>query len=197
MICEVAAWRKISVSRTVGMRSETMMSASTAPGPTEGNWSTSPTRRTAALSGMARSNCDIKATSTIETSSTMTTSARSGFVCVCTKPIEVRSNSNNRWMVLASRPVVSVRRFAARPVGAHSRTSIFLAWRICRILVTMVVLPTPGPPVITMTLLPRTMATASRCEGESVRPVLCSTQGRAFTGSIQPQGGPPLRSRRR
>ena len=55
-------------------------------------------------------------------------------------------------MVLASRPVVSVRRLAARPVGAQSSTSIFLAWRIWRILVTIVVLPTPGPPVITVTL---------------------------------------------
>ena len=45
-------------------------------------------------------------------------------------------------------------RLAARPVGAQSNTSIFLAWRIWRILVTMVVLPTPGPPVITVTLLP-------------------------------------------
>ena len=43
----------------------------------------------------------------------------------------------------------------------------------------MVVFPTPGPPVITVTLLPRAIATASRCEGESVRPVFCSTQGMA------------------
>ena len=92
-------------------------------------------------------------TTLIETSSTTTKSVRSGFVWLCTKPIEVGSNSNRRWMVLASNPVVSVRRLAARPVGAHSNTSIFLAWSIWRILVTIVVFPTPGPPVITATLL--------------------------------------------
>src|SRR3989442_11390298 len=91
-------------------------------------------------------------------------------------------------MVLASRPVVSVRRLAARPVGAQSSTSIFLAWRIWRILVTIVVLPTPGPPVITVTLLCRAIATASRWEGDKVRLVFCSTQGRARAGSMWPQG---------
>src|SRR5882724_11557150 len=84
-------------------------------------------------------------------------------------------------MVLASSPVVSVRRFAARPVGAQSNTSIFLAWRIWRILVTLVVFPTPGPPVITVTLLPKAIATASCCEGESVRAVFCSTQVTAYS----------------
>jgi hypothetical protein len=37
MILEEAAWRKISVSRTVGTAPEPIMSANTAPGPTEGS----------------------------------------------------------------------------------------------------------------------------------------------------------------
>jgi hypothetical protein len=52
-------------------------------------------------------------------------------------------------MVFASSPVASLRRLAARPVGAHSGTRMRLARRAWRILVTMVVLPTPGPPVMT------------------------------------------------
>src|SRR6266481_198841 len=102
--------------------------------------------------------------------------------------MDVGSNSRRRWIVFASSPVVSVRRLAARPVGAQSNTSIFLAWRICRILVTIVVLPTPGPPVITVTLLPRAIVTASRWEGDKVQLVRCSPQGIAFAGSITPQG---------
>ena len=39
--------------------------------------------------------------------------------------MEVGSNANRRWIVFASSPVVSVRRLAARPVGAQRSTSIF------------------------------------------------------------------------
>ena len=48
-------------------------------------------------------------------------------------------------MVLASTPVASVMRFAARPVGAQSSSRTPLAARILRIELTIVVLPTPGP----------------------------------------------------
>ena len=54
-------------------------------------------------------------------------------------------------MVFASTPVASVMRFAARPVGAQSNSDTPLAARILRIELTIVVLPTPGPPVITST----------------------------------------------
>ena len=46
-------------------------------------------------------------------------------------------------------PVASVMRLAARPVGAQSKSFTLLAVRILRIELTIVVLPTPGPPVIT------------------------------------------------
>ena len=55
-------------------------------------------------------------------------------------------------MVLASKPVASVMRLAARPVGAQSRSLAPFAARIPRIALTIVVLPTPGPPVMTRTL---------------------------------------------
>src|SRR2546429_184556 len=55
-------------------------------------------------------------------------------------------------MVLASRPVVSARRLAARPVGAHKPHFSFLALKTSRMPRTIVVLPTPGPPVTTRTL---------------------------------------------
>ena len=122
MMREAAAWRKISVRRAVGMAPDFIRSASTDPGPTEGSWSTSPTRSTAACVGTARSNWFIRTTSTMDTSSTTTRSASSGEYWSRRKPISLGSNSSSRWMVLASSPVDSVRRLAARPVGAHSRT---------------------------------------------------------------------------
>ena len=85
-------------------------------------------------------------------------------------------------MILASRPVASLRRLAARPVGAHSSTRMRLARSAWRMLVTIVVLPTPGPPVMTVTLPVSTWATAARCEAARVRPVRSSTQGITFAG---------------
>jgi len=55
-----------------------------------------------------------------------------------------------------------VRRLAAvDPVGAHSRISVPFAARMRRIAFTRVVLPTPGPPVITRTLERSASRTAS------------------------------------
>jgi hypothetical protein len=62
-------------------------------------------------------------------------------------------------MVLASRPVLLDRRFAARPVAAHSAIVTALAVRIFSSELTSVVFPTPGPPVMTITL--ETSATRS------------------------------------
>ena len=53
---------------------------------------------------------------------------------------------------MASKPVASVMRLAARPVGAHSRSRTLFAARMRKIPLTMVVFPTPGPPVITRVL---------------------------------------------
>ena len=94
------------------------MSASTWPGPTEGSWSTSPTRISAARGGTALSSACIKGTSTIETSSTTSSSHSSGCSSPRLKPPWAGSASSSRCRVLASRPVASPSRLAARPVGA-------------------------------------------------------------------------------
>ena len=119
----------------------------------------------------------------------------SGLSLLRLKPKLLGSNSNRRWMVFASNPVDSDSRFAALPGGAHRVTVKFFALTINKILLTRVVFPTPGPPVITTILLVSASRTASFCESDRVRPVLVSTHGNAFTASICPHGGTPSRIR--
>ena len=64
--------------------------------------------------------------------------------------------------------VASERRFAARPVGAARRTVSRARVNTLRIARTIVVLPTPGPPVTTTTLSAAAASTARRCSGASV-----------------------------
>ena len=94
-------------------------------------------------------------------------------------------------MVFASMPVLSERRFAALPVGAARATFTPLATRIRRMALTKVVLPTPGPPVITMTFDETAFATASRWLGAKVTPSFCSIHGMALTVSMLGQDGLP------
>ena len=110
-------------------------------------------------------------TSTIEVSSTTSRSQASGLSSVREKPPCLGSISSRRWIVLASKPVCSVMRLAARPVGAASATCTPLAIRMRRIVSSVEVLPTPGPPVMTATLEASTSFTASRCDADSVLPV--------------------------
>ena len=49
---------------------------------------------------------------------------------------------------------------------------------------SVLVLPTPGPPVITASLDESTSPTASRCDSERVFPVRLSTQVSAFATSM-------------
>ena len=63
----------------------------------------------------------------------------------------------------ANPPVVSVSRWAARPVGAARCTRAFFAFRISTRARRMVVLPVPGPPVRIDTLLASAFFTAARC----------------------------------
>src|SRR3984893_9231993 len=104
---------------------------------------------------------DINGTSIIETLSTTNKSHASRLVWQRLKPPLRGSASSKRWMVLPSNPVLSDKRLAARPVGAHSATLTDLAHRILRIELTRVVLPTPGPPVTTNNLLASASATAA------------------------------------
>ena len=184
-----AAWRKTSVKRTTGTAPEPMMSASTCPGPTDGSWSTSPTSSNAARSGKARSTERISGTSTIEVSSMISRSHSSGASSVRRKAPVLGSVSRSRWIVFASNPVLSERRLAARPVGAPSAIETFLAIRILRIELTSVVLPTPGPPVITRTLETSAVRSAWLWLSASASLVRVSTQGMALSASIDGQGG--------
>src|SRR5450756_2176971 len=62
--------------------------------------------------------------STIDTSSMMITSVSMGLVSLrwnASSPSVPKLYSSNRWMVLASQPVVSVILLAARPVGAAKK----------------------------------------------------------------------------
>src|SRR3954467_3613751 len=94
-------------------------------------------------------------------------------------------------MVLASRPVASVIRLAARPVGAASRTSTLFAARIFRMALTSVVLPPPGPPVMTTTLDARAIRTAACWLSASVTPSFACTHAMALSASMVGQGGWP------
>src|ERR1043165_2703199 len=132
MIRLSAAWRNTSVKRTTGTAAEAITSASTCPGPTEGSWSTSPTSISAACCGRAASTARISGTSTIEVSSTTSSSQLSGISSLRLNPPVRGSVSSRRWIVLASIPVLSDRRLAARPVGAQSATTTPLAMRILR-----------------------------------------------------------------
>ena len=100
------------------------------------------------------------------------------------KPPVMGSTSSSRWMVRASNPDVSVMRRAARPVGAHRRRLVPLAVRMRRMALTMVVLPTPGPPVMTSTFDSRASRMARLWLLASVSPVRRSIHGRALSGSI-------------
>src|SRR6516225_9001350 len=88
-------------------------------------------------------------------------------------------------MVFASNPVASVMRLAARPVGAQSRSSVPLAARIRKTALIIVVLPTPGPPVITTTLDFSASRMAVTWLSARLSPTCFSTQGSALSGSIE------------
>src|SRR6266567_6802206 len=88
-------------------------------------------------------------------------------------------------MVLASKPVVSESRLAARPVGAHNWQRTFLARRMSRMALTKVVLPTPGPPVMMSARFERACFKAACWLGGNSLPVFCWHQEIAFSRSIR------------
>jgi hypothetical protein len=70
---------------------------------------------------------------TIEVSSTTRRPQASVFYSFLLNRPVPGSISSRRWIVFASKPMVSVSRFAARPVGAHSKHLTPLARKIIRI----------------------------------------------------------------
>ena len=168
MICELWACLNISVSSTVGMRLKSIKSCRTEPGPTEGSWSVSPTNKSPQCSGRASSSCANKRMSSIDVSSIMQYSMRSGLLRLCTKALVTGSTPSARWMVLACMPVDSHNLFAARPVGAIMPSRHWLRDRMCETVLTKVVFPTPGPPVKMHILLVNIVLSALSCELDSL-----------------------------
>ena len=171
MRCELVTMRlssaclNISLSLVVCILSLAIMSRRTLPAPTDGSWSASPVNMSRVPVFTASRSPSISMISIIEASSTMMTSCSSGFSSFLPKLSMSSSSeytySRSRWMVIAGLPVASSMRFAARPVGAASATlSPSLANILTRIL-SIVVLPVPGPPVIIETLLASAAYTAS------------------------------------
>ncbi len=91
----------------------------------------------------------------------------------------------------------SDRRLAARPVGAHRANSTRLAPITFRTELTSVVLPTPGPPVMTSTVDRNASRSASCWLSAKASPVRPSTHGMALSASIGGQGGAPRAKQRR
>ena len=85
--------------------------------------------------------------------------------------------------MLASSPVASDMRLAARPVGAASAVLTPEAFKIFKIVLMIVVLPVPGPPVMTDTPFYRDEMIASFCRAESSMPVSFSLAAMRFQAS--------------
>jgi hypothetical protein len=144
--------------------------------------------------GSARRTARINGTSTIDVSSTTSRSQSRGSSSLRRKLPVLGSVSSRRWMVFASRPVLSDRRLAARPVGAQSAIVTALAVRIFSSELTSVVFPTPGPPVMTITLETSATRSAAFWLSASANFVLRSTQGIALSTATAGQGGFPRAS---
>ncbi len=154
---------KISVKRTTSATPDAITSLSKEPGPTDGSWSTSPTSTSLVPGRTAARKLLIKSTSIMEVSSKIMTSASIGALSLRSNAIYpwVKFTPRSRWMVFASRPVVSAILFAARPVGAARATRNPSASKTLSIVLTVVVFPVPGPPVRTTTELLTAFSTAS------------------------------------
>ena len=94
----------------------------------------------------------------------------------------------DRFRLNAGRLGKSFRRSAR---GRTEQASHFLGARISRMELTRVVLPTPGPPVITTTRFARAVFSVSRWLGASILPVLSWHQPTAFSKSIAGKSGCP------
>jgi hypothetical protein len=155
-----------------------LSSAKTAPDSTADSWSWSPSNTMRAPSGTASKRRVASARSSIEASSTTSTSSAKGRPAWWAKPegeapsrrctVEAASGSPSRRA--CGRPAArslraSCKRAAALPVGAASRMrqAGFCTSRQASSCTTVVVLPVPGPPLITVRCWRSASAAASFC----------------------------------
>ena len=122
-------------------------------------------------------------TSIIEHSSAISTSHSRGLSALRLNWPLSGLTSSRRWMVFASNPVDSPSRLAARPVGAQSSGLTPLTLMIVRMELTRVVLPTPGPPVITSSFADKARRIASFWLSANSMASFCSTQGIALSAA--------------
>ena len=169
-------WRKISVKRMTFITPLFIKSASTLPAPTDGSWSLSPTTIILVPGLIALNKLYASITSTMDASSIISASHSNGFFELRAKPFpaSLPPYSRSLWIVLASKDDVSVIRIAALPVGAAISTFLPALFKMLKIVYMMVVLPVPGPPVMTLMFPFIHAATASLCVLLNFMPFLTS-----------------------
>ena len=114
------------------------------------------------LRATARSSVTISSRFAIEDSSTISRSHFSGSSSSCSGP-SPGIQPSAECTVEARKPLASVIRLAARPVGATSITRAFCLAASRAIDLIVAVLPVPGPPVITDSRCANAALTADRC----------------------------------
>mmetsp|Transcript_48909 Transcript_48909/g.129022 ORF Transcript_48909/g.129022 Transcript_48909/m.129022 type:complete len:249 (-) Transcript_48909:309-1055(-) len=161
--------RKTRSRVTRGTRPHWSKFFNTAPGPTEGSWSGSPTTRTAHPSGRASRSRAARCRSSIDASSMTIASASSGLRPSRFHTPSCGLYSSSLWIVLAGSPTASASTVAARAVGHAITTRLPCARHAATIRPTVNVLPVPGPPVSSSSRPAAARRTASSCLGDSAR----------------------------
>ena len=182
------------------------MSARTLPGPTDGNWSMSPMNSTRAWPQARPRSLEMNM-SGIELSSMLIIPVIKGLAALRSNPLMSGRYSSRRWMVLPSKPVVSVMRLAAFPVGAASENSRCSSVRtrirgasFChasQMTRSVWVFPVPGPPVRMAIRSLSAMMAPSRCSDDSLIPsAACASSTAWMTAPMPKSGTDPSRSLR-
>ena len=161
-----SACLNIFLRATTAKHPEEITSLSTAPGPTLGSWFVSPTIIRRTPTGIAFNSALKRGRSTMDISSMITTSDSIGLSSLNSylKPLSSVSDTlrcSILCIVEASAPVASVILLAARPVGAAREIDRPSVSKYLIIMFMIVVLPVPGPPVMTVIPFFIAVATAS------------------------------------
>jgi hypothetical protein len=159
-----------------------MMSLSTFPAPTEGSWLTSPTRIRAALPGYGLEEVvhqeDVDHGGFVDDQKI----ACQGVVLIFLKTVVLHAEFQQAVDGLGNMPGCFLHAFGGPPGrGRQKGPDALRLERIFNRALIMVVLPVPGPPVMTMTLLVRALLMASAWLGARSMDISCCTHARAFS----------------